>query len=158
MNNYKSIVSSNEADALKEMIFKRARERAELIDKSIQNNYADDVKTEIMDIARNSFVANRNPFSIITKEEQNENNTNINESKNDLGFIQKQDLNLDINKEDLKVKKYIEEREVDELMRKARNEDGDKRKQFVGALGFLNSQASINALSLRKKKSFEAIA
>ena len=66
MNSYKfeSIVNRQEADALKEMIFKRARERADSIAKETQDTYTSAVKNDIMDLARDTFVSNKNPFSI----------------------------------------------------------------------------------------------
>ena len=61
MSNYKydSIVSKTEVEALKDMIFKRARERAEALNKTVQENYTSSVQKDVMDIARESFVASK---------------------------------------------------------------------------------------------------
>ena len=55
--NYDSIVSRNEAEALKEMIFKRARERADALDKEVKTSYTSDIQNDVMDLARDSFVS-----------------------------------------------------------------------------------------------------
>ena len=57
--NFNSYVNKGEADALKEMIFKRAQERSKA--------YTDDVQSDVMDLARESFVSNGNPFSKIVE-------------------------------------------------------------------------------------------
>ena len=64
---FDSIVSKNEAAALKDMIFKRAQERAK--------SFNDDAQADVMDMARDSFVSKDNPFSKII---ENTNNVNIN--------------------------------------------------------------------------------
>ena len=56
---FDSIVNKQEADALKEMIFRRVRERS--------NSMNEEVQTEVMDLARDSFVSNNNPFSQIVE-------------------------------------------------------------------------------------------
>ena len=61
--NRKSIVSNSEIQALKEVIFERARERAEAMANSAQNQYTSSFKAEIMEIARNSFNSPSNPFA-----------------------------------------------------------------------------------------------
>ena len=85
---FDSIVNKHEADALKEMIFKRARERAKA--------FNEDAQSDVMDMARETFVSKNNPFSKII-----ENTNNINpeqqvnskedtiiekEEKDDIGF------------------------------------------------------------------------
>ena len=75
---FRSTVSSQEAEALKEMIFKRIKERAQALNENIQNNFTTTLQNEIMDLARNSLVSSKNPF--IIKEEQ-ENIKEISNSK-----------------------------------------------------------------------------
>ena len=65
--NYNSIVSRHEAEALKEMIFKRARERAESLANDVQEEYTTSAQNDVMEIARNSFVASKNPFSFASE-------------------------------------------------------------------------------------------
>ena len=52
-----SFVNKKEAEALKELIFKRVKERAGAM--------TSDVQTDIMNVARESFVSTNNPFSQI---------------------------------------------------------------------------------------------
>ena len=47
---YNSIVSASEAEALKEMIFKRARERAEAMTKDVDSTYTTSIKNDIKDL------------------------------------------------------------------------------------------------------------
>ena len=61
---FDSYVNRQEANALKEMIFKRARERA--------NAMTSDVQADVMNIARESFVSNNNPFSQILAQQAEE--------------------------------------------------------------------------------------
>ena len=66
MNTYtsKSTVDRKEAEALKEMIFNRVRARAEAMNNEVQASYVDNVHNELMDSARVSFEATKNPFSL----------------------------------------------------------------------------------------------
>ena len=57
-----TLVNNQEADALKEMIFKRARERAQALVDETQDSYAKNMQSEVMDMARDSFVSSKNPF------------------------------------------------------------------------------------------------
>ena len=161
MSNYKydSIVSKTEVEALKDMIFKRARERAEALNKTVQENYTSSVQKDVMDIARESFVASKNPFSLSeTKTEKTDNKT-VNSSEG-IGFTPRKidDIKAKISSKNNQVKEFIERKEVEEMMAGARNELSEPKKSFSGALGFLNTQASISALSGIKKSSFETIA
>ena len=54
---FDSIVNKSEADALKDMIFRRVQERSK--------GMSDEVQTDVMDLARDSFVSKDNPFSKI---------------------------------------------------------------------------------------------
>ena len=69
MNNYNlnSTVTSQEAEALKEMIFKRARERAKALNEDVQSSFTSSIQNDVMDLARDSFVASKNPFSQIVE-------------------------------------------------------------------------------------------
>lgn len=155
MNTLNSFVNKKEADALKEMIFKRARERAQAM--------TDDIQSDIMDIARESFVSKDNPFSAITS---NNNNTEIsnnqnagiyaeNKNYNEIGFPERK-----LNSHALEQTKIVSEKAsaaaINNTMEEARAGLSNKR-SFMGALNFLNSQA---AVSLMRTKSdiFEAIA
>ena len=83
LHNY--IVSTSEAEALKEMIFKRARERAESFNHEVNDNYTTSMQNDVMDLARNSFVANKNPFSQIKELEKKEEIS----QEDEIGFAQR---------------------------------------------------------------------
>lgn len=155
--NLNTIVSNQEAEALKEMIFKRARERAESLNKEIQSSYTDSVQNDIMDMARTSFVDIKNPFSIsrpvepaeqkeLTKAEE------IVAAKQNITALKSQIYN-----KTKIVNKDFSAREIEDTMSYARGNFEDKR-NFVGALEFLNSQASIALVNRHGKQSFEAMA
>ena len=149
--NYDFIVTRSEQEALKEMIFKRARERAEQLNKKTQAGYMDNVQNDIMELAHNSFTASKNPFSEKTTEEERAKQSL---SYRNIGFSERKikDIKERINNE----KKQAETSAVDNNMKEARSEFENK-KAFTGALDFLNSQASIS-LNYKKKATFEAIA
>ena len=67
---HESIVSAQESQALKEMIFNRARERAAALASDVQESYTTNMQADVMDIARNSFRANKNPFSLDSFEKE----------------------------------------------------------------------------------------
>ena len=67
-----TIVNNTEVEALKEMIFKRARERAEALDENVKENYTTAIKDDIMEIARDTFIKERNPFSYPQAEQKKE--------------------------------------------------------------------------------------
>ena len=157
MNNYKfdSIVSRNEQDALRDMIFKRARERAEALNDNIQSSYTNDIKSDVMDLARDSFVSEHNPFS------QEAAPASVVEEKApeaEIGFSKRhvETLRAQIEYKNRIVKEEIVNKETEANMQEARA-DFSNRKTFMGALDFLNSQASI-ALVKTKGNTFEAIA
>jgi hypothetical protein len=165
-----SIVSAQESQALKEMIFSRARERAAALAGDVQDSYTSSMQADVMDIARNSFQANKNPFSIdnfekepVVKEGQHDSElpTSKNSYQDELGFSQK---NVEIIKSQIHftnkntVEKVASE-SINANMVEAR-EDFNKnssKSSFMGALDFLNSQATIT-LVRSKGKSFDAIA
>ncbi len=156
MNNYRfnSLVSNSEQEALKEMIFKRARERAQAITNEIQSDYTTSVQNDVMDLARESFNVTKNPFAQTTKSE-----TKPTDEKNDeIGFAKRQvkEIKFQITSNNKNINYDITSRELEATMNQAR-EDFSKKPSFMGALNFLNSQASI-ALVKNKGKNFEALA
>lgn len=149
-----SIVSRQEAEALKEMIFKRVKERAEAIEQQVNSSYTSDVQADIMDVARASFETKKNPFAQIIE------STPTNETKEtpEIGFaqrkvnpVQKQIVNKN-SETNAEITKAI----VEETMATASN-DLTRKKTFMGALEFLNSQATITLVN-KRAKSFEALA
>ena len=164
MYNYKfnSIVSNSEQDALKEMIFKRARERAQAITDEVQSNYTTNIQNDIMELARNSFVSSKNPFSqlVETKKEEiiEEPKETDKTNTQEIGFAKRQinEIKSQINSKNNSTSADIANKEVELAMASARM-DFTKKASFMGALEFLNSQASI-ALVKNKGKSFEAMA
>ena len=148
---FNSIINKNEADALKEMIFKRARERAQTLN--------EDVQADVMDLARDSFVSDNNPFSRIV---DNSENQDVNpqdskpippekqENKNN-GFQHKKEVILKQNK----INEQISTAAIQNNMIEARNVLSNKT-SFMGALNFLNSQAAISLMKTRTDK-FEMI-
>ena len=167
---YNSIVSKSEADALKEMIFKRVRERAATLDKDVKESYTSSVRNDVMNIAHDSFVSKKNPFSIInepiqqTNEQKAEDNLSAAEkikeesNNNEIGF--KKRVVPDYFKNSYDKVNQINQKIADNTI-KAGMEDAKEefynKKTFTGALNFLNSQASISLIK-RKGKSFEALA
>ena len=153
--NYDSIVSKNEADALKEMIFKRARERAAALNEETQSSYTTSFKNEIMDIARQSFVAERNPFSVQEKPKAEEKEDNTPE-KVKLAKQHAEEIKTKINSLNKAADENIANDSVRESMNDAR-ESLKKNTGFMGALDFLNSQATIS-LVYKKGSKFNAVA
>ena len=158
-----SIVSRSETEALKEMIFKRARERAEALNADTQEQYTTSVQRDVMDIARDSFVSTtkNNPFAqIVEKAEAKAKAEPVKEEekKEEIGFPQRitSDVKSQIEYKNKTIKENIVKTEVTSNMIEARNEFANK-KTIMGALNFLNSQASI-ALVNGNSKSFDAIA
>lgn len=156
MSSYKfdSIVSKSEQDALKEMIFKRARERAAALSEDIQTSYTNDIRNDVMDIARDSFVSEHNPFSQKPASVEVEEKT----SGAEIGFSKRhvETLKAQIEYKNKITREEIVNKETEAVMKDAGADFGNK-KSFMGALNFLNSQASI-ALVKNKGKSFEAVA
>lgn len=154
--NYDSIVSKNEADALKEMIFKRVRERAAALNEETQNSYTTSFKNEIMDIARQSFIAEKNPFSVQenTKVEENEED-NVPE-KVKLAIKHSEEIKEKINYWNKIADENIANESARTNMYEAR-ESLKKNTGFLGALDFLNSQATISLVS-KNGSVFNAVA
>ena len=150
---FDSIVNKHEADALKDMIFKRARERAKA--------FNEDTQSDVMDMARESFVSKDNPFSKII-----ENTNNINpeqqvnnkqevavepQEKDNIGFPVKE-LKLQQNRN---INSQLTAATINNNMAEAREALSNK-KSFMGALNFLNSQAAVSLMRTRADK-FEVV-
>lgn len=145
--NYKfdSIVGKNEADALKEMIFRRARERAESMN--------EDVQSDVMNLARDSFVSKNNPFSQIIENTQQK--AIEKEQKNkEIGF-QQRELKPRAVEQTREVREQAAAETIQSTMREARA-GLENKKSFMGALEFLNSQAAVSLMRTRADK-FEVV-
>jgi len=167
---FNSFVNRKEAEELKEMIFKRTKERAEAM--------TTDFQADVMDIARESFVSNQNPFSQIIRS-TNENNKTVSstsqtekntsdatpslhevakkaeEKQESIGFKPK-NLYSGAALQNQLIKEQMAVVQVKNAMEEAR--DGlASRKSFIGALEFLNSKAAVSLLKTRADK-FEALA
>ena len=164
-----SYVNRQEAEALKEMIFKRARERA--------NAMTGDVQADVMNIARESFVSKNNPFSQIinqtaetpAKQETQENAkqeetaasklhefiNSVEENSEKVGFTQK-NLFAGIDGQNRLIKEQMTASQIQNNMIEARQELSNK-KSFMGALEFLNSQAAASLLNKRGGKGIDMV-
>lgn len=151
-----TLVNTQEADALKEMIFKRARERAEILDNDLKSSYTTSTHNEIMDLARDSFVASKNPFTAI--KEQKKETTLENPKDEQIGFQHRKvkEFKENITRKNNESTENIANSQVQQAMIDAR-QDFSNRPSFMGALNFLNSQATI-ALINKRAKNFEAMA
>ena len=147
---FDSIVSKNEAAALKDMIFKRAQERSK--------SFNEDAQADVMDMARDSFVSKDNPFSKIIENTKNENKTVEPEAvekkqKDDgVGFPMPKEVKLQQNQV---INNQITSSAINSNMREAR-EALTNKKSFIGALNFLNSQAAVSLMRTRADK-FEIV-
>ena len=147
---FDSIVSKNEAAALKDMIFKRAQERAK--------SFNEDAQADVMDMARDSFVSKDNPFSKIIENTKPENKTVEAEAvekkqKDDgVGFPMPKEVKLQQNQV---INNQITSSAINSNMREAR-EALTNKKSFIGALNFLNSQAAVSLMRTRADK-FEIV-
>lgn len=155
---YRSIVSRNEVEALREVIFNRARQRAEAMANQVQTEYKNSFREEMMDIARNSFNAPGNPFGNkinALKEEP----VQQAQKTEQIGFEQhtsEEKIQEIIKSRSESSDKVLSQNEVYSVMNSAGTEF-EKSKGFMGALDFLNSQASLSLMSSRKPN-FEMIA
>ena len=147
---FDSIVSKNEAAALKDMIFKRAQERSK--------SFNEDAQADVMDMARDSFVSKDNPFSKIIENTKPENKTVEAEAvektqKDDgVGFPMPKEVKLQQNQV---INNQITSSAINSNMREAR-EALTNKKSFIGALNFLNSQAAVSLMRTRADK-FEIV-
>lgn len=141
------IVDNQEANALKAMILKRAQEKSQ--------TYTDDVQSEVMDIARESFVSKNNPFSQIASASEPVFQGNVNKDEG-IGFPVKEPKLSQISRQNNIVNEQIASSAIKNNMLEARNTLTNKQ-SFMGALNFLNSQAAILLIRTRADK-FEIIA
>ena len=141
------IVDNQEANALKAMILKRAQEKSQ--------TYTDDVQSEVMDIARESFVSKNNPFSQIASASEPVFQGNVNKDEG-IGFPVKEPKLSQISRQNNIVNEQIASSAIKNNMLEARNTLTNKQ-SFMGALNFLNSQAAISLIRTRADK-FEIIA
>ena len=147
---FDSIVSKSEANALKEMIFNRARERAK--------SMTDDVQEDVMDVARESFVSANNPFSQIIENTPANNPTEDKtrqKTEEEIGFPIKK-IREKVSTQNKLINAQITQATIENTMMSAR-ENLSNKQSFMGALNFLNSQAAISLIRTRADK-FEIIA
>ena len=144
---FNTIVNKNEADTLKDIIFKRVQERSQSMN--------EDVQADIMDIARDTFISNNNPFSRIieTAASSNESQETPNitaeakENKNDAGFSAREPKL----RQDRIINDQISSTVIKNNMLEARNTLSNKP-GFMAALNFLNTQAAISLIKTRADK------
>lgn len=165
-----SYVNRQEAEALKEMIFKRVRERA--------NAMTNDVQADVMNIARESFVSKNNPFSqILTQTAETQAPTvqepvkaeapevkssalhefveAAEEAANQVGFPQK-NLFAGAANQNRIIKEQAAASQIQSTMIEARA-GLSNRKSFMGALEFLNSQAAASLLNKRVGRGIDMV-
>ena len=153
--NYKfdSIVNKNEVAALKDMIFKRAQERSQAM--------SEDAQSDIMDLARDSFVSKNNPFSRIAASESSKAETSNSSSKNieNDNSVNNSGIGFPVREPKLRQDKIVNDEisstVINSNMLEARNALSNKQ-SFMGALNFLNSQAAISLIKTRADR-FEMI-
>lgn len=158
---YKSVVSKSESEALKELIFNRAKERAEALAQKTQDDYTTSVKNELMDIARDSFKSSGNPFAPKQEgiDEFVKAEPKATEEKREIGFPERKvvdNLKASIEYKNNLIKEAKAQDEIHSVMKDAGVDFGN-RKNFIGALNFLNAQASLSVIN-KRAKGFEAIA
>ena len=158
MSNYSYIVPNSEAEALKEMIFKRVRERAEALNEETQNSYMTSAKFDVMELAKESFEAPRNPFSMSRDiaETSDSVKTEDEPEKIKQARVRAAEIRKQIDSNNKTVSEKIADKEALDNMNQAR-EALTKKTSFIGALDFLNSQATISLVSKTGSK-FAALA
>lgn len=149
---FDSIVNRNEAAALKEMIFKRAQERAQVM--------SEDTQSDVMDMARDSFVSKDNPFSkiientkpsVVEPEKVQPAEVEPEQKNEEIGFPMPE-ARLQQNKI---INNQMTASAINNNMAEAR-EALSNNKSFMGALNFLNSQAAVSLIRTRADK-FEIV-
>lgn len=149
---FDSIVNRNEAAALKEMIFKRAQERAQVM--------SEDTQSDVMDMARDSFVSKDNPFSkiientkpsVVEPEKVQPAKVEPEQKNEEIGFPMPE-ARLQQNKI---INNQMTASAINNNMAEAR-EALNNNKSFMGALNFLNSQAAVSLMRTRADK-FEIV-
>ena len=163
INNYDSIVSKQEVAELKEMIFKRVREKAAALAENENAKYTSSAKFDVMELAHNSMsVAKGNPFAEIA-------NGKIVQSENLSANVEKNEITEEVSEEPVtekydffKQKSVLSTREIVnkaiELNMENAREDLSKKTSFMGALNFLNSQAAVSLVNTAGKRGFNALA
>lgn len=148
-----TIVNRNEADALKEMIFRRVRERSQGMN--------EDVQSDVMDLARDSFVSKDNPFSKIIENTKPAEPATAPESAE--RPVRDEEIGFPIKEAKARIamqSKLLNEQQVSAAvtnnMQEARVGLSNKQ-SFMGALNFLNSQAAISLIKTRADR-FEVVA
>ncbi len=144
---FDTFVNKQEADALKDMIFKRAKERA--------SSMTEDVQNDVMDMARSSFVSNNNPFSKIVNTPEKETEQVSDSEVKEIGFPQKENTQRVVTQNRV-INEQIAGAQVISTMQEARAGLSSKS-SFMGALNFLNSQAAVSLIRTRADK-FEVLA
>ena len=149
---FDSIVNRNEAAALKDMIFKRAQERAQAM--------SEDTQSDVMDMARDSFVSKDNPFSriientkpsVVEPEKVQPAEAEPEQKSEEIGFPMPE-ARLQQNKI---INNQMTASAINNNMAEAR-EAWSNKKSFMGALNFLNSQAAVSLMRTRADK-FEIV-
>ena len=149
---FDSIVNRNEAAALKDMIFKRAQERAQAM--------SEDTQSDVMDMARDSFVSKDNPFSriientkpsVVEPEKVQPAEVEPVQKNEEIGFPMPE-ARLQQNKI---INNQMTASAINNNMAEAREALSNK-KSFMGALNFLNSQAAVSLMRTRADK-FEIV-
>ena len=114
-----------------------------------------------MDIARDSFKSTGNPFVPKQEEVKDEfvKTEQETEEKKEIGFPERkvvENLKASIEYKNNLIKEAVAQDEVKSVMKDAGIDFGN-RKSFIGALNFLNTQASLSVIN-KRSKGFEAIA
>lgn len=155
-----NIVNRAEQDALKEMIFRRAKERAEALNRDVQNNFTSSMQYEVMDLARATLSPERNPFAnvIETKQASPEQETQAEKVEEHVGFPPRKndEVRARVEENNRYYREFSTAKAIVDTMNDARGEL-TKKTTFMGALNFLNSQATISLVN-SKGKNFNAIA
>ena len=159
--NLNSYVSKKESEALKEIIFNRVRERSESMNAEVQ--------TDIMDVARESFVSKNNPFSQIVQgmQETAERVENVEKSAQEykkevgtnqagvgIGFPQRVEKAYALEQNRL-IQEQMTVLAIQNNMNEAREALSNK-KSFMGALNFLNTQGAVSLMRTRADR-FEVL-
>jgi len=158
-NTFNTFVNNKEATALKEMIFQRARERVSEMTENVESSYTTSTQNDIMDLARNSFVTDiKNPFSQIINDEYTKTQKKETEIKKEIGFPERR---IEEKEHQTAIREKVNAESIsqirDIMMSSASAEFKSTNKGFMGALNFLNSQASVSLLK-KQGKSFDITA
>ena len=164
--NTSTTVNRQEAEALKEMIFNRVRARAEAMNQEVQTSYTDSFQAEVMDLARTSLTSSKNPFVTDSETVHKEQAVEVKPEKISLEkSVEKFDgLGFETQKasfiaSQIKLNTTTKNEEITKNAISSTMDDAQKSLQnkstFIGALNFLNSQASI-AIVNKTGKRFEA--